>query len=175
MIGKAIISSVLAVSTLMVVAAAVGEEPDEHEKEAYAQVDMLLSTCDWSENIRSDGSGYSVEKKVELLRQTLQDIARATPDTESSNAAQVRGYTIELTKRLLSLHDLIKAKDDSSFKAASEPVGLRIHDMVKSGQRLPYLEDLLVALVSAREDRAEGDNSEKGRGFWCKLWHKICD
>ena len=176
MIGKVIIVSVLAVLVADLATASTvvdSQAPSEHEMEAYEQVDILLSTCDWPESVHSD-SGDSVKRAVGLLRQSLEEMSQYAPEAESSESAQVRGYSVELTKKLLKLHDLINS---DNFVSASVPIGLRILDMVKAGKQLAHLEDMLVALVSAHEDgieRQEG-SSESGRGFWCRLWHKICD
>lgn len=178
MIGKVIIvSCVLSVLVGEAATTTGGQtKPDESELEAYEQVNMLLGTCDWPESVHSDSS-YSLAKAVALLRQSLEDISQNAPKTESSQSAQVRGYTVKLAEELLRLHDLIETpKDSDRFESASEPVGLRILDMVKAGKQLAELENMLVALVTAREERVERRDGQKSkRSFWCKLWHKICD
>lgn len=124
------------------------------QEEAYYQVDVLLSTEPQDESDK--GIAASIKSAKELLQLTLADIQEG-PIAESSISGEVRGETIDLLRKLISLHEMVKRKEKKEvIYAISEDIGTNLVGVWQSEERrLTHLENHLARLVSLIEEKSD--------------------
>lgn len=123
------------------------------QEEAYYQVDVLLSTEPQDDSEK--GISASIKSANKLLQSTLADI-QVGPAAESSYSGEVRGETIDLLRKLISLHEMVERKEKKEvIYAISEDIGTNLVGVWQSKNRLAHLESHLVRLVSLIEEKSD--------------------
>lgn len=144
------------------------------EEEAYYQVDVLLAVAESQDNSNNKDIYASVKGANDLLQSTLAELQQYLAP-ESSNSAEIRGETIDLLEKLISLYQMVEKKEQKgAFYAISEEIGTKLVDVWRVKSKLTHLENYLVKLVSLIEensDNKKGNDQEKSwfRKFLDKL------
>lgn len=163
--------SAIAVSLLVIIALCTStiESISEEEREAYAQVNLVLE-----EHAQRNKEVSSANHPTRILRSTLSDISKYEAKIESSKSGEIRGAMVDLMRKLIKLDDLIGDQRDSElFLKIKEEIAGNLCEFAKKGEALSELEEFFVILVSTFEANTANKSDQESEGFWAKLWRKI--